>query len=39
MEVKSLDDGRKIYLNDIATIGEKFKNTDPIGLRGGLPAI
>jgi multidrug efflux pump subunit AcrB len=39
MEIKSLDDGRKIYLSDIARVTENFKDTDAVALRRNSPAI
>ena len=39
IEIRSLDDGQKIYLRDIATLSEAFDERAPIGLRNGQPAI
>ena len=39
MEVKSLDDGRKIYLSDVARVTEKYKEANAIALRKNAPAI
>ena len=39
IEVRSLDDGQKIYLRDIASVSEAFDDKAPIGLRDGRPAI
>jgi len=39
MEIKSLEDGRKIYLSDIARVTEDFKDTDAVALRRNSPAI
>ena len=39
IEIKSLDNGQKIYLRDIASLSEAFDKGAPIGLRGGQPAI
>jgi multidrug efflux pump subunit AcrB len=39
MEIKSLEDGRKIYLSDIARVTETFKDNDAFALRRNLPAI
>lgn len=39
MEIKSLGDGRKIYLDDVASVTEQFKESDAVALRKGAPAI
>jgi multidrug efflux pump subunit AcrB len=39
MEIKSLDDGRKIYLSDIAEVTEGFKDSDAVALRRNIPAV
>ncbi len=39
IEIKSSDDGRKIYLGDIANVTEGFKEAAAIALRRGSPAI
>ena len=39
IEIRSLDDGQKIYLRDIASLSEAFDDKAPIGLRNGQPAI
>ena len=39
IEIKSLGDGQKIYLRDIASLSEAFDDDAPIGLRNGRPAI
>ena len=39
IEIRSLDDGQKIYLRDIATLSEAFDERAPIGSRNGRPAI
>ena len=39
IEVRSLDDGQKIHLRDIASVSEAFDDKAPIGLRDGRPAI
>ena len=39
IEIKSLDNGQKIYLRDIASLSEAFDDEAPIGLRDGQPAI
>ena len=39
IEIRSLGDGQKIYLRDIANVSEAFDDKAPIGLRNGRPAI
>ena len=39
IEIRSLGDGQKIYLRDIATLTETFDDKGPVGLRNGRPAI
>jgi len=39
VEVRSLANGQKIYLRDIATVRERFKDTDPIARYRGQPAL
>lgn len=39
IEIRSLDDGQKIYLRDIASLSEAFDEKAPVGLRNGRPAI
>ena len=39
MEIKSLDDGRKIYLSDMAQVSENFKEAEAVALRRSLPSI
>ena len=39
MEVKSLDDGRKVYLSNVARVTEEFKEHNAIALRKNVPAI
>ena len=39
IEVRALDDGQKIYLRDIASVGDGFDEDGKIGLRGGRPAV
>ena len=39
IEIRSLDDGQKIYLRDIASLSEAFDDGAAIGLRNGRPAI
>ncbi|MCY4547036.1 MAG: efflux RND transporter permease subunit [Defluviicoccus sp.] len=39
IEIRSLGDGQKIYLRDIASLSEAFDDKAPIGLRDGRPAI
>ena len=39
LEIRSLDDGQKIFLRDIASLTEAFDEETPIGLRNGRPAI
>ena len=39
MEIRSLDDGQKIFLRDVASLSESFDEGAPIGLRNGQPAI
>ena len=39
IEIRSLGNGRKIYLRDIASVSETFDDEAPIGLRDGWPAI
>ena len=39
IEIRSLDDGQKIFLRDIASLTEAFDEGTPIGLRNGRPAI
>ena len=39
IEIKSLDDGAKIYLRDIARIRDTFEEGGKVGVRNGHPAI
>lgn len=39
VEVRSLANGQKIYLRDIATVRERFKDKDPIARYRGQPAL
>ena len=39
VEIKALDDGRKIYLRDIAEVREAFDDNSPIALRNNEVAI
>ena len=39
IEIRSLDDGQKIFLRDIAALSESFDEQASIGLRNGQPAI
>ena len=39
IEVRSLDNGEKVYLRDIAGISESFKQQGRLGLRDGHPAV
>ena len=39
IEIRSLDNGQKIFLRDIASLSEAFDDGAPIGLRNGRPAI
>ena len=39
IEIRSLGDGQKIYLRDIASLSEAFDDRAAIGLRNGRPAI
>ena len=39
IEIRSLGDGHKIYLRDIASVSEAFDEQEPIGLRNGQLAI
>jgi multidrug efflux pump subunit AcrB len=39
IEIKSQDDGRKIYLDEIAAVTEGFKNSNAIALRKNVAAI
>ncbi len=39
VEIKALDDGRKVYLRDIARVSEGFDDDGATALRRGLPAI
>ena len=37
--IRSLDNGQKIFLRDIASVSEAFDEQAPVGLRDGRPAI
>lgn len=39
VEVRSLANGQKIYLRDIATVRERFKDKDPVARFRGQPAL
>lgn len=39
VEVRSLANGQKIYLRDIATVRERFKDKDPVARYRGQPAL
>ncbi len=39
IEIRSLDNGRKIYLRDIAELSDSFDDRQPIGRRHGHPSV
>ena len=39
IEIKAFPDGRKVFLRDIATVREAFKDTSKVAFRNGRPAI